>query len=177
MKSDTKRFTNFIHSFGAARVLLQRANKQGSLIEGLALYTSLVDGFLRIALVLKRQLKHRISDIDQTLISQEPNGRFFTERQIQRMAYEEGIIAESVFKELNVLYDKRNDTIHKFFLTSIKYQDLPNVLERYEIVYKHLYKVVYALEAEQVKSGVGMTRAGSRQVDEAIITEIMKKIG
>src|SRR5882757_4539754 len=104
MKPQTP-FGNFVHAFGAARVLLQRANKQGSLIEGLALYTSLVDGFLRIALVLKRQLRHRISRIDPSLISQEPNGKFFTERQIQRMAFEEGIIAESVFNELNVLYD------------------------------------------------------------------------
>src|ERR1700719_1249517 len=146
--SDTQKFVNFIHAFGAARTLLKRAHEHGFLIEGLAVYTSLIDGLLRIALVLKRQLKHRVSDIDPSLISQEPNGKFFTERQIQRMAFEEGIITETQFKELTALYDKRNDTIHKFFLTSIKYQDLPGVLLRYEVAFKNLYEIVYALEAE-----------------------------
>jgi hypothetical protein len=95
------------------------------------------------------------------------------------MAFEEGIIAESQFNELTALYDKRNDTIHKFFLTAIKYQDLPNVLIRYEVAYKNLYDIVYALEAEQVKSGVGMTRAGVKDPtdSEAIVAEILKKIG
>jgi hypothetical protein len=73
-------FSNFIYAFGADRKLLKRAHDSGSLIEGMALYASLVDGFLRIGLVLKRQLKGRNDSIDDTLISQAKGGKFYTKR-------------------------------------------------------------------------------------------------
>ena len=47
---------NFLYSFGAARKLLERAHESDSLIEGMALYVSLIDACLRIALVLDKQL-------------------------------------------------------------------------------------------------------------------------
>ena len=112
-------FLNFIYSFGAARALLRRAHDNGSLIEGMALYASLIDGFLRIGLVLTRQIKKSTSDIDEALIKQSKGGQYFTERQIYRMAHQEGVIGEQLYSELGRLYDRRNDIIHKFFLTEI----------------------------------------------------------
>ena len=53
MTRDAEKFINFVHAFGAARVLLRKAHKDGALLEGLALYASLTDAFLRLALVLK----------------------------------------------------------------------------------------------------------------------------
>jgi hypothetical protein len=56
MISTSDKLKNFVHAFGAARLLIQKANKEGALLEGLALYAALTDGFLRIGLVLQRQI-------------------------------------------------------------------------------------------------------------------------
>jgi hypothetical protein len=46
-------FESFTHSVGAARHLLAQAHARGSLIEGLALYASLIDALLRNLVALK----------------------------------------------------------------------------------------------------------------------------
>jgi len=153
------KFGNFIHSFGAARMLLARAQEGGYLLEGLALYSSMTDGFLRMGLLLRRQIANRTIEIDESLISQEQNGSYYTDRQIQRLAFDEGGIGRTLFTEIGALYDKRNSAIHRYFLTTLKYHDLEKVLDRYELVYKQLFKILWDIEAEQIKRGVGITRS------------------
>src|ERR1700745_2107816 len=104
MPSTSDKLNNFVHAFGAARMLIQKANKEGALLEGLALYAALTDGFLRIGLVLKRQIVKNTMDIEDVLITQEKNGQYYSERQIQRRACAEGVIPEELFKELGALY-------------------------------------------------------------------------
>jgi hypothetical protein len=168
--------SNFICAFGAARKLLKRAHDSGSLIEGMALYASLLDGFLRIGLVLKRQLKDGNDAIDDTLISQTKGGKFYTERQIFRMALQEGVIDSVVYDSLGSLYDRRNEIIHKFFLTPITYESLGDELLQYEKLYGRLYNIVYAIEAEQIERGIGMTTVGRHGSQEDIFKEVEKKI-
>lgn len=115
MTTALAKLQNFVHAFGAMRMLIQRANKDGYMLEGLALYASMSDGFLRMGLVLKRQNVNRSPRIDESLISQEQDGHFYTDRQIHRMACDEGIIDRDLFKEIGILYEKRNDAIHRFF--------------------------------------------------------------
>lgn len=153
------KFGNFIHSFGAARMLLARAKEAGYLLEGLALYASMTDGFLRMGLVLKRQIANRTAEIDESLISQEESGSYYTDRTIQRLAFDEGVIKQTLFSEIGALYDKRNNAIHRYFLTALKYRDLEKVLDRYELVYKQLFKLLWDLEAEQIEQGVGIARS------------------
>lgn len=175
MPTDT--FTNFIYAFGAARKLLKRAHDSGSLIEGMAIYASLLDGFLRISLVLKRQLKRRNDSIDDSLISQTKGGKFYTERQIYRMALQETVIDATIYDSLSRLYDRRNEIIHKFFLTPITYDSLADDLTQYEGLFEQLYDIVYAIEAEQIQKGVGMTKAGGGTGNrEDIFKEINRKL-
>ena len=169
-------FTNYIYAFGAARKLLKRAHDAGSLIENMALYASLLDGFLRIGLVLRRQLKSKNDSIDDSLISQTKGGQFYTERQIYRMAPQEGVIDATVYDSLSGLYDRRNEIIHKFFLTPITYESLGDDLMRYENLFDQLHDIVYAMEAEQISKGVGMTTTWSHGNREDIFKEIDKKI-
>ena len=178
MPSATDKLNNFVNAFGAARLLIQKANAEGALLEGLALYAALTDGFLRIGLVLKRQIVKKTMAVDDLLISQEKCGQHYTERQIQRMAHGEGIIPQEILDELSALYDKRNDAIHKFFLTGLQYVDLPPFLERYEVMYKTLNRIVYDLEIEQIRKGVGMS-APTKNTKEnmlAILRDVAMKI-
>jgi len=94
------------------------------------------------------------------------------------MAHGEGIIPQEILDELSALYDKRNDAIHKFFLTGLQYADLPPFLERYEVMYKTLNRIVYDLEAEQINKGVGMS-APTKDTKEntlAILRDVAMKI-
>jgi hypothetical protein len=178
MPSKANKLNNFVHAFGAARMLIQKANVEGALLEGLALYAALTDGFLRIGLVLKRQIVKNTSEVDDLLIWQEKGGQYYTERQIQRMAHAEGIITQEILDELSALYDRRNDAIHKFFLTGLQYVDLPPFLERYEIMYKALNRIVYDLEAEQIREGVGMSAPTKTTKEDtlAILKDVAMKI-
>src|ERR1039458_5246114 len=168
MMSTPDKLNNFVHAFGAARLLLQKANEEGALLEGMALYAAMTDGFLRIGLVLKRQMVKNTMDIEDVLISQEKNGQYHTERKIQRMAREEGVITQKIFEELSELYDRRNDAIHKFFLTDIQYADLPPFLERYEVMYETLKQIIYDLEEEQISKGVGMSGSSNVTKDDTL---------
>jgi hypothetical protein len=169
-------FENFIYAFGAARVLLRRAHDGGFLLEGMALYASLLDGLLRIGLVLKRQLKAKSSAIDQTLIQQTKGGTFYSERQIYRMAFQEGVIDEPTLQALGRLYDRRNDIIHKFFLTPITYESLADDLLQNEELFNSLCATVYALEKEQIEQGVGMTTADGGEHGAEIFRRVNEKI-
>ena len=75
-------FANFLYAFGAARKLLERAQERGSLIEGIVLYVSMIDGLLRISIVLDKQLAgDPMGDIDD-YIQQVTGGPKFTEKMI-----------------------------------------------------------------------------------------------
>jgi hypothetical protein len=171
----TDKLNNFVQAFAAARLLLERANREKFLIESLALYASSIDAFLRIALVLKRQLVKQDGEVDDLLISQQLNGRFYTEREIHKFAQSEHVIEDELFKEIGELYDQRNNIIHKFFLTDIVYAHLRLTLDRYERVYGSLFKIVYQLENEQIEQGVGMTGLG-KCVGQETVDDVLKKI-
>jgi hypothetical protein len=172
--SAADKFNNFVSAFGAARLLLGRANKEGFLVEGLALHSSLTDAFLRIALVLKRQLVRQNDAVDDVLVSQEPGGEFCTERQIQKLALSEQVIDDALYNEIDELYGRRNAIIHRFFLTPLRYAELTPTLDRYNRVYDTLKGVVYDLENEQIKRGIGMTRVGTAK--ETLDREVLLKI-
>lgn len=153
------KFENFLNAFGAARLLLQKAHENGSLLEGLVLYASLVDGFCRSALILKEQLETKSSAINESYIYQSSDKEFISERKVFNLAHSKGILDDELHKEIGRLYDVRNKAVHRFFTSEFEYTHLEYVLGRYEIAYQKLYKIVHELEAEQIRQKVGMTRA------------------
>jgi len=176
---DIAPFVNFLRTFGACRLLLQKAHDKGSLIEGVVLYAALLDGLLRISIILKEQINRKTEEIDETLVTQKDKGGFFSERLIYKIALEKEVIDQYIFDELNDLYGKRNTIVHRFFLSSIQYADLPPVLLRFEALYQKLYEKVYALENKQIELGVGMTRRGVQSDSDdktRIKRDVLKKI-
>lgn len=86
-----------MYGFGALRKLIYKANKGGALIEGIVTYAALVDGFLRIGLILKRQLINKNEDIDLALISQTSSTQYLSERKVFKLALTESVIEPSLF--------------------------------------------------------------------------------
>ena len=173
------KFENFIRSFGATRVLLQRAHDEGFLIEGLILYAALVDGFCRSCLILKEQLDNKNSNINEKYIYQGNNENNFRERDIYKLAFDKKIIDQDILDELNKLYDIRNKLVHRFFISEVEYSHLEVVCKRYEKLYQQLYKITFDLESEQIDKNVGMTINGGKITEQekiAVSKDIMKKI-
>jgi len=173
-----EKLENFINGVGAVRMLLQRSHEQGFLIEALVLYATLIDGFCRMALVLKQQIKNRSSDFNTKYIYQDKNNNYYSERDIYKFAFEKSIIENDLFNEINALYDFRNKVIHRFLISEIEYAHLELILDKYELVFQRLWNIVYSLESEQIQKGVGMTIASKMtEEDKKIIHRgILRKI-
>ena len=170
-------FTNFLYGIGALRQLIHKANKDGALIEGVVAYAALVDGLLRIGLILKRQLINKNKDIDMAVISQNSPKQYLPERAVFKLALDENVIGETLFTEITALYDRRNEIVHRFLLTPQAYDQIPPTLDRYEALFNNLEAVVWSLEEEQIKSGVGMTSTSNESPDERqILKDVVKKI-
>ncbi len=178
MGSD-KPFANFLSAFGATKILLERAKQNEFFIEALILYSALVDGLCRIALILKEQLDNDNSEINLEYIQQIDGTYGMSERSIYKQSHDKKILNNILFKEINGLYDFRNKLIHRFFLSKIDYSKTKSYLNDYKKVYNSLRKVVSDLETEQIKLNVGMTRSGRHMpnVDKKYKTNVLRKIG
>jgi uncharacterized protein YutE (UPF0331/DUF86 family) len=170
-------FGNFVYSFGAARELLKRAHRSGSLIEGIVLYVSLIDGLLRMAIILDKQLQSSDDSFDISYIEQQNTGPKYSERQIFEEASRRSIIDAKFKEELADLYEQRNAVIHRFFLTGIKYVDLEPWLGRYEQAFERCYGIVDDLESRQLADGKGMTTSGPKADRRSINKVLNEKIG
>jgi hypothetical protein len=172
---EAEQLKQFVFAIAAARRLLQQANHTGCLIEGMALYASLADGLLRIGLVLKHQLDQQTSNIPAGLLYQ-PASTYISERQIYSRALASGIIGQSTFDELSDLYTQRNKAIHRFLISGITYNSLAPFLERYEVLFKALFAIVYGLEKMQIDRGIGMTGRGNVSSEAQVWSEVRQKI-
>jgi len=167
MDNQFEKLGNFINSFGAACLLLREAHKDGSLLEGLVLYASIIDGFCRIALVLKEQIINKTQSFDERYIFQgEEDKDFFTEKKIYKLCLEKNIIDQDLFDEIVAMYDVRNKAIHRFLITNIEYTHLEILLDRYELIFQRMRTIVYGLESRQIAEKVGMTISKSVNEEE-----------
>jgi len=144
----------------------------------MVLYVSLIDGFLRTAIILDKQLAGARDDLDK-YVEQVPGGARFSEKAIYDEARRRGIIDDELKAEVIELYEHRNAIVHRYFLTGMRYTDLEPHLGRYELVYHRVYEIVPALEDRQVREGKGMTVEGDDDsVDqEGSVAAIAAKLG
>ena len=150
------RLGSFMGGFGAAVELFQRATSQGSCVEVVVVGATLVDGSLRIGLILNDQLRSGTPDIDDKLLSHDPRS-MLTERQIFRRAASEGVIGSDLLAELEALYDDRNRVVHRYLISDITTDEVMQIAVRYERVIPLISACIGRLEQEQIHRGVGMT--------------------
>lgn len=168
------KFGNFLSAFAAAQTLRKRALDEKFYLENIILSAVMVDGLLRIALILSRQIEKKSSNINEPLICQESDKSYIPEREIFHLALDEEIIDEELYNKLNTLYDYRNKIIHRFFLHNIKYSNFRKTARDYESVIKSLKNIVKNYEEIQIKLDVGMTKSSRKKCDR--IKEIEKMI-
>ena len=154
------KLANFMQGFAAAVELDARAAKQGCFVESVCLTASLIDGLLRMGLILKHQLETASSLLLEELLYQADDDRAVLERAVYRRALESSVIDRATFDELQSLYDDRNRVVHRYIISAITTSEVLHIAMRMDAVKHRVSDQVAVLEKEQIRLGVGMTRQG-----------------
>ncbi len=157
--SSVSNFQNFLQGFYTANELLQRAHRTGSFVESVCLTASLIDGLLRIGLVLKHQLDTGTDEVVSELLFQGEGDRRIMEKEIYLRAQRKGIITLDLKKRLDELYQERNRVVHRYLISEITTAQVLDIADKYFKMMERVTVAVAELEKEQIRRGVGMTRA------------------
>jgi hypothetical protein len=79
-----------------------------------------IDAYLRMAIVMKKQLQENTNRIDIALLYQGETDTPIMERKIYKQAKDLGIIFQDTFDKLEKLYTKRNKVIHRYIISEFK---------------------------------------------------------
>jgi hypothetical protein len=118
--------SNFLSGFGAAHnMLVDIIELNIAFIEQVYLSATLIDGILRLSLVMKQQLDSQKEIVDSKLLYQgKKEKKYIPERVIYKKARENKIITKEIERKLNQLYDKRNIIINRYLISDIKTKDV-----------------------------------------------------
>jgi len=169
MNKNINKFENFMDGFTAAVQLVQRAGENGFFIEYTCLVASIIDGLLRIGLILQHQLETKGEEILDSLLFQSNEDKIISERQIFKMALDKKVIPEKLFNDLGDLYKQRNRVVHRYIISDVSTKDVLNIGIQYEQIKYLVSECVKKLEDGQIQIGVGMTRAGKNTPEENLL--------
>jgi hypothetical protein len=144
--------------FAAATELLSRAFANGFLIEAVVLGAVVIDGCLRIGLILDHQIRTRSDQVLEDLLFQRDNDRIVTERQVYERALQASVISKDIFDELSTLYSERNRVVHRYVISDITTEQVFRIAHRYEQAIPRVNEAIWVLEDKQIRLGVGMVR-------------------
>jgi uncharacterized protein YutE (UPF0331/DUF86 family) len=143
-----KYFDDLVHSVATSRLLLNKAQENGSAIEGLCLHVSLLDALLRLGIIYTRTQKapDHTYDFSKRLIRQDEGERTYSEREIYQQALNEGVISPELHDKLQHMFAFRNKVVHRFNLSDITYADISKACIEFEVVYQEMIKIIDVLE-------------------------------
>jgi hypothetical protein len=157
------RFHNFMVGFTAAVELDNRAATKGCFVECVVLSAAVIDGTLRMGLILKHQLETNSQDLLDELLYQEEDEKGISEREIYKRSLAKRIVTKETYDRLNDLYDRRNRVIHRYIISMITTKDVLDVAYAYDSLKHEVSDQVAELEKEQIRLGVGMTVSGNSE--------------
>ncbi len=147
----------FIRGFAAVVQLYDRAGVQGSFVESVCLAANIIDGMLRIGLILEHQLRTESPEILDELLYQSDEDRIVTEREIFRRSNQRRIIDDDLLRELEALYDRRNRVVHRYIISEITTAQVLEIALDYEKAIQRVADRIRELDLLQVEYGLGMT--------------------
>ncbi len=169
MNKNIDKLSNFMNGFTASVQLSQRAGEDGFFIEYACLIASIIDGLLRIGLILNYQLKNRTDDVLDSLLYQSDEDKIISERHIYKMALEKNIVSQNLFNQLENLYKQRNRVIHRYIISDISTREVLDIGMQYEQIKYSVSDAVRKLEDKQLETGVGMTQSGKDTPEENML--------
>lgn len=163
----------FLSGMAAACVKFNEAVEKRSAIERIILGAAIIDGQLRMALILREPLQSNSRSIQEKLLCEADDERGVSERSIFRRCRDAGIVDEPLFQRLGAAYDKRNKIIHRYLLSDANYAFATALVFEYADVIETVKQVVHRIESEQIRLGRGMTVPGP-ECDLSLIKEMAK---
>ena len=156
LAADLDKFDRFNSSLTASHDLLHSAIESKSYIEIIAVAANQIDAYLRLSIVIAKQLISKTNDIDVKYFFQ-ANGEWgIMERKIYEHAVDAGVINKTMSLELNELYQLRNRVIHRYIISDIKTRDLIKIAVRYLQCVEAVRLVLRRFEDLQVNEEYGV---------------------
>lgn len=155
------RFESFMKGIATSQLLLNNAMEAKSFFEVLVILTAQIEALLRMSIVLKLQILNGDKEFDDRWFFQEKTRKTITLEDITEEAMRLEIIDESLSTEIRNCKSQSTHLSENFITSPIALPELEAVAyESYETS-KKVSDIVFELEAQQVKLGVGMTVAGA----------------
>lgn len=170
--------SNFLSGIGAAyNLLVDAIESKKSYIEQVCLSATLIDGLLRLSLVMKQQLETGKEIVDPMLLFQgSRQKKYINERKIYERARLEKIITKAIEQKLNALYNQRNIIIHRYLISDIKTNDVFLISRRYIRLYLIIKERHRIIHDKLVQKNIGMARNFiENPSQEQIHEQILKK--
>lgn len=159
------KYENFMASLAASFDLKNKAIENKSVIELMIIIANQIDAYLRMAIVMKKQLQEKTNRIDIALLFQGDRDSPITERKIYKQAKDLGIISQNTFDTLDKLYSERNKVVHRYIISAFKTIYLYEIVYDYETVYETVRQALKVVEELQFKEAIGIHGNG-RHPDE-----------
>jgi hypothetical protein len=154
------KYDNFNGSLASSYDLRERALESKSHIEIIAIVSNQIDAYLRISILLKKQLEQKTNEIEVKYLFQEENDKGIMERSIYKEAKSLNIISDEIFDELNSLYNMRNSVIHRYIISYIKTIDIAETAVKYLLISEEIREILKIIEEKQIESGIGIYGKG-----------------
>jgi len=171
LAADLDKFDRFTGSLAASHDLLYTAIDAGACIEIIAITANQIDAYLRLSLVIAKQLEKKTNDIETRYLFQADGEKGIMERKVFEDALKSQIIDVETFDSLNELYNLRNRVIHRYIISDIKSRDLVEIAGRYLSALEIIRLILRDFEQKQaaVPYGVYGTKCSKTSVgDDAI---------
>jgi len=156
LAADLDKSDRFHASLAASHDLLFSAIESESYIEIIAIAANQIDAYLRLSIVIAKQIKAQTNDIDVKYFFQADGEWGIMERKIYEHAKEFGIIDDEKFDELNALYQLRNRVIHRYVISNIKTRDLVEIATRYLKSLESTRLILATFENKQANEDYGV---------------------
>lgn len=131
LAADLDKFDRFTGSLAASHDLLYTAIDAGAYIEIIAISANQIDAYLRLSLVITKQLEEKTNNIETRYLYQADGEKGIMERKVFEDALKSQVIDMETFDSLNELYNLRNRVIHRYIISDIKSRDLVEIAGRY----------------------------------------------
>ena len=153
----SNRLTLFLNGMASACEKLNRGWETQSALESVILSAAIVDGNLRIGLILKHQLDTKSCVVDESLLHQREADSIVSERAVFNRCRDRNIISSELHAKLSNAYDRRNKCVHRYLISDINYRYATQLVFDYANLIDNVRDAVLKLEEEQSHYGVGMT--------------------
>jgi len=160
------KYENFMSSLAASFDLKNTVIENGSVIELLIIIANQIDAYLRMAIVMKKQLETNTNRIDIPLLFQCESDVPIMERKIYQQAKDLRIIDGATFDKLEELYKERNKVVHRYIISDFKTRYLYDIVYEYETICETVRQSLKIIEDLQFERGIGIHGNGRNPNEE-----------